>query len=75
MHWPKLLFLSGFLSTMLLSNFHIILSLLLMQQQVPPPTIVVKCDSSVYDVDSVPLCVKIGTQKLLAMYAKTTMAN
>ena len=47
MHWPKLHFFSGFLSTMLLTFLSF--SLFLMQQT--PRAIVVKCDGSVYDVD------------------------
>ena len=47
MHWPKLHFFSGFLSTKLLTFLSF--SLFLMQKT--PCTIVVKCDGSVYDVD------------------------
>ena len=47
MHWPKLHFFSGFLSTMLLTFLSF--SLFLMQQT--PRAIVVNCDGSVYDVD------------------------
>ena len=47
MHWPKIHFFSGNLSTMLLTFLSF--SLFLMQQT--PRAIVVKCDGSVYDVE------------------------